>query len=109
MVKHYSKKALKKAIRSPIRRFLKAFVKVIGKVSGALSKRGGILRTFGIMLSSWKIAKHITAFLANAAFNKFCSKQYRYCSINRWFNSGFLDILVGNKKLNNKICTIKLW
>lgn len=67
MVKHYSKKALKKAIRSPIRRFLK----VIGKVSGALSKRGGILRTFGIMLSSWKIAKHITAFLANAAFNKF--------------------------------------
>lgn len=71
MVKHYSKKALKKAIRSPIRRFLKVFVKVIGKVSGALSKRGGILRTFGIMLSSWKIAKHITAFLANAAFNKF--------------------------------------
>ena len=108
MVKHYSKKALKKAIRSPIRRFLK----VIGKVSGALSKRGGILRTFGIMLSSWKIAKHITAFLANAAFNKFINFVVNNIDIVLSIGgliSGFLDILVGDKKLNNKICTIKLW
>ena len=112
LVKHYSKKALQKAIRSPIKKFLTAFVKIIGKVTSTLCKKGGLLKSFGKMLSSWKIAKNITTFLANAAFNKFINFVVNNIDIVLSIGglvSGFLDILVGDKKLNNKICTIKLW
>ena len=53
-----------------------------------------------------------TTFLANAAFNKFINFVVNNIDIVLSIGglvSGFLDILVGDKKLNNKICTIKLW
>jgi RHS repeat-associated protein len=112
LVKHYSRKALQKAIRSPIKKFLNAFVKIVGKVSSALCKKGGLLKSFGKMLSSWKIAPKITTFLANAAFNKFINFVVKNIDIVLSIGglvSGFLDILVGDKILNNKICTIKIW
>lgn len=54
----------------------------------------------------------IITFLANAAFNKFINFVVNNIDIVLSIGglvSGFLDILVGDKKLNNKICTIKLW
>lgn len=112
LVKHYSKKALQKAIRSPIKNFLKAFAKIVSKVSSALCKKGGLIKSFGKILSSWKIAKNITTFLASVAFNKFINFIANNIDIVLSIGglvSGFLDILVGDKKLNNKICTIKIW